>query len=314
MLRSRRLRACLVVTLIAAAPHRSLVAQQQSAPEATERSKPGRCAAGLTADETRGYVPLPAGDLFCPLLADPKGLQSYVSYLRGDADEFATDVGSVGVSDGFGLLRFGSTRPGDGVQISLTGGVFAQFDLASHSYDLINADYVIALPITMRTGDFSARARVYHQSSHLGDEFLLRADHPDRENLSFEALDVLLSQDISALRVYAGGEYYVDREPVALPRKLAHGGAEFRPPASLRFGNVGTARFIAAVDVKMVSEREWTTGVSARAGVEIGRARESGAPSRRWSLLYEFYDGPSPYGQFFQDNVRLMGIGVHFTL
>jgi len=314
MLDPRRLRACLVVMLAAAAPYRALGAQQESVRTATEQSRPGRCAAGLVAVEARGYVPLPNGDVFCPLIADPKGLQSYVSYLRGNAREFATDVGSVGISDAFGLLRFAATRPGDGVQISLTGGVFAQFDLDTHSYDLINADYVIGLPITMRAGDLSARVRVYHQSSHLGDEFLLRSEHPERENLSFEAIEVLVSQDVSALRVYAGGEYYVNREPVALPRKLGHAGVEFRPPASFRFGTLGTARFIAATDVKVVSEDDWTAGVSARAGIEVGRARESGERSRRWSLLYEFYDGPSPYGQFFQSNVRLMGVGAHFTL
>jgi hypothetical protein len=155
---------------------------------------------------------------------------------------------------------------------------------------------------------------VYHQSSHLGDEFLLRAERPDRENLSFEAVELLLSQDVGALRLYAGGEQFVDRQPRNLPERLAHGGVELRPPGGLRFGTVGTARLVAATDVKIVAaDDDWNVGVSARAGIEVGRGREGGVPARRWSLLYEFYDGPSPYGQFFQRDVRLMGAGFHFA-
>ena len=311
--RPPRTRAVLALALAVALSAPRAGAQEPVAGSA-ERSTPGRCAAGITEEEARGYVPLPRGDVFCPLMADPKGLRSFVSYLRGDADEFATDVASVGISDAFGLVRFGGDDAGNGVQISLSGGVFAQFDLGTNSQDLINADYVIGLPISARLGGFSARLRPYHQSSHLGDEFLLRANHPERENLSFEALELILSQDLGPLRLYGGGEYYVNREPSSLPQKLGHAGAELRPRASARFGNVGTARLVAAGDVKAVAEEDWEIGVSARVGVEVGRAREGTVPSRRWMLLYEFYDGPSPYGQFFQSDVRLMGVGFHFSL
>ena len=301
-----RTRHVLVATLL-------VVAAPLHAQSVDVGSRSARCGVGVPMEDARSFVPLPRGDVFCPVLADPKGVRSFVSYLRGDAAEFASDVGSVGISDSFGFFRFGGTGD-DGVQLGLSGGVFAQFDLDASSYDLINADYVIGIPLTIRRGAFSARARVYHQSSHLGDEFLLRAERPDRENLSFEALELLLSQDVGALRAYAGGEYYVNRSPVTLPRKLGHAGAELRPTAGARFGNVGLVRLVAAGDVKAVGEAgAWNVGVSARAGFEVGRPRAGTVPERRWSLLFEFYDGPSPYGQFFNDDVRLMGVGLHFT-
>ena len=37
--------------------------------------------------EATGYVPLPRGDVFCPLLADPKGQRSFVSYIRETDDD-----------------------------------------------------------------------------------------------------------------------------------------------------------------------------------------------------------------------------------
>jgi hypothetical protein len=307
----RRVGDILIAAFVAIGP--TLPAQLPTPVNAPE-SRPARCGAGIPEGEARGYIPLPRGDVFCPLVADPKGLNSSVAYLRGDAKDFAADVGSVSIADVFGFFRIGGKDPGDGVQLGLSAGVFAQFDLGSSSYDLINADYVIGIPLTMRSGGFSTRLRLYHQSSHLGDEFLARTDHPEQENLSFEAAEALLSQDIHFVRLYGGGEYYLHRDPEDLPSGLGHAGIELRPPGGVHFGTVGTVRVIAAADVKAVSDNsDWQFGVSIRAGFEIGRGREGPVPSRRWSVLYEFYDGPSPYGQFFQSDVRLMGIGLQFT-
>jgi len=115
----------------------------------------------------------------------------------------------------------------------VVGAIFAQFDLDSASNDLINADYIIGLPLTIRRHGFSIRARVYHQSSHLGDEYLLRSSQIQRENLSFESLELLASQEIGPLRVYGGGERIFRRDPDTVKPKLLHAGAELRSGRAL---------------------------------------------------------------------------------
>ena len=75
-----------------------------------------------------------------------KASGSFVSYLRETGDDGDMDVGSVGISDAFGLLRVGGSKAGNGFQISIAGSVFAQFDLNTSTYDLINADYTIGTP------------------------------------------------------------------------------------------------------------------------------------------------------------------------
>jgi hypothetical protein len=146
-----------------------------------------QCSTIVPADEQNGFVPLPRGDVFCGLLADPKRPHSFASYLRGTSPTLKTDVAAVGVGENFGLFRWG------GLQLGIEAGIFSQFDLRTPSYDLVNADYIIGLPITFRYSGFSARMRVYHQSSHLGDEYLLRGPsvQPERENLSFESLEAV---------------------------------------------------------------------------------------------------------------------------
>jgi len=282
-------------------------------------SAPARCGVGIPTAEQKGYVPLPRGDVFCPLIADPKASRSFVSLLRHESGDNLTDVeldiASVGIGDAFGLGRWSGPKAGDGLQLSLTAGVFAQFDLGTPSYDLLNADYIVGLPLTIRRGWFSTRLRIYHQSSHLGDEYLLREPptRQDREDLSFEALEWIVSADGGPLRLYGGGEMLFRRVPEDLGRYVAHGGVEFRPmPRILPLGSLGGFRFVAAADVKSSEEQDWDPAISARAGFEYDRAGGTDAIARRWGIFAEFYTGPSPYGQFFREQVRLMGIGVHF--
>ena len=283
------------------------------------QSAPTRCGVGIPANEQTGYVPLPRGDVFCPLVADPKSARSFASLLRhesgDDLQDTELDIASVGIGDAFGLGRWSGSRPGDGVQLSLTAGVFAQFDIGTSSYDLLNADYIVGLPLTIRRGWFSSRLRFYHQSSHLGDEYLLREppDRQDRENLTFEALEWLLSADGGPFRLYGGGELLFHREPEDLGRYVGHAGLELRPQARIiPMSSLGGFRFVGGVDVKSSEEQDWEPAISARGGLEYDRAGGTDVTARRWGVFAEFYTGPSPYGQFFREKVRLMGVGVHF--
>ncbi len=272
-----------------------------------------RCGALATSADSGRFIPLPRGDVFCPMLADPKVMRSFISYQRGSASDFAENIAAVGVADQFAFFRING-RDGDGVQLGVSGAVFAQFDVATPSIDLLNADYLLALPLTIRRGRFSTRLRVYHQSSHLGDELLLRPEPPERENLSFEALDAIVSIDMGPLRSYAGGEYYFGRDPVTLPLGLLHGGIELRPQSSARIGALAAVRPIAGADLKAVKDSTWRAGVNVRVGLEFARPREGETAGRRWSLLADFYHGPSPYGQFRTSDIQLIGIGLHFAL
>jgi hypothetical protein len=285
-----------------------------SASSAQQRYHP-RCGADVHVDDRSGLIPLPQGDLFCPLLADPKAEHSYLSYLRGDfatlADptaEAKTNIGSIGLGDSFGLIRIPDKSGSGGLQLDLMGAIFAQFNLDTESFDLINADYLVGVPVSFRASGFSTRLRFYHQSSHLGDEFLL-SRMPERENLSFEAVELMLSQEIGGLRVYAGGESYFRRRPAPqLVPRLGHTGVELRP------ATFGSGRLVAALDLKIIDDVDWQLSWSARAGIEIARAPSAGHPARVLSLLAEYYDGSAPYGQFYRDNIRYFGAGIHFTL
>lgn len=273
-----------------------------------------RCGAGVHESEALGVVAFPQDQIFCPTIADPKEARSFVSLLRGtfrsldDPSGKGTTIGSVGLGDSFGLIRWGGPAAGEGVQLDVVGSIFAQFDLGTPSNDLINADYVIGLPLTFRRSGFSTRVKVYHQSSHLGDEYLLRSEDIDRQNLSFESVEALVSQELGPLRLYAGGERIFRREPDMLPSKLFHGGAE------LRSGRAGSVQMVSGLDLKATDLHNWSPAMSGRAGLEVIRRGSGGHPGRLVTLMLEVYHGPSPYGQFFQDDISYIGVGLHFGL
>jgi len=273
-----------------------------------------RCGTGVHESEAIGVHGFPQDQIFCPIIADPKEPRSFASVLRGTFPSIekpsgkGTTIASVGLGDSFGLVRWGGPRAGEGVQLDVVGAIFAQFDLDSASNDLINADYIIGLPLTIRRHGFSVRARVYHQSSHLGDEYLLRSSQIQRENLSFESLELLASQEIGPLRVYGGGERIFRRDPDTVKPKLLHAGAE------VRSGRAGLLQLVSGVDLKTTEQHDWSQALSGRVGFELARPSPGGHPVRLVTIMLELYKGPSPYGQFFQEDISYVGVGIHFSL
>ncbi len=258
-------------------------------------------------------VPLPQTQLFKALRADPKEPRFFVSSLQVSSNIQDTTIAAVGFGEHFGIIRY-QTTPRQGWQLALSGGVFAQFDVKTESDDLMNADYVIGFPVTWRQDDWSGRLRIYHQSSHLGDEFLLRVQ-PQRVNLSFESIELLLAYDIGAIRVYGGGEYLFHREPKDLAEQLIHVGADWRnPQAAFHFGHRGAANWVAGFDVKRWHTNDWSPQISIKAGLEFAPLDNRRSGVRHWNLLLEFYDGSSPYGQFYQDDLRYWGVSLQLAL
>jgi hypothetical protein len=252
-----------------------------------------------------GTGAFPSGEhLFKPLIADPRWPHFAIEYQYYIADKKLADVVAVsfGESLNFYRARLGSAWWGVGLQ----AGVFGIFDLDAPSKDLVNADYFVAAAGDFRYDAFSALMRVFHQSSHLGDEFLLR-NRVKRVNLSYEGVDLKFSYDFlgDVLRVYGGGGYLFDRDPSELKPGTLQWGLEFRSPWP---GEAAKVRPIAAVDVQNRQQNGWASDVSARAGVEF-KGLWSG---RDLQVLVEYFRGKSPNGQFYLDQIDYIGLGMHF--
>ncbi len=221
-------------------------------------------------------------------------------------------LASVGFGDNFGLV--GRRHGCNGWQVGVLGAVFAQFNLDSGSNDLLNADYNIGIPVSWRSGLFSTRVRVYHNSSHLGDEFLLRNPGVTRVDLSFEALEAILSLDAPGGwgRVYAGGTYLVHVSPSTLDKNGVQWGFELRGPTIaapiLRLPGLRLTPVLGS-NFHTWEELDWSINTNVLAGLEWSKA----GADRRFRLLLNYYYGYAPYGQFFALKIEQVGLGLYLN-
>ena len=253
---------------------------------------------------------LPDGHLFKALLADPRWAHFSSSYRNYQSDNFdGTDIASVSFGETSPIYRSNFGQSTVQWEAGLQAAVFSDFNMNSSSSDLINSDFIASIYTSVRSGQFSAFARIFHQSSHLGDEFLLRKipSNFERVNLSYEGIDLRLSYELPyGVRFYGGGGGLFHREPSALKIWSTQYGIEYRSPWRNEYLAM---RPIVADDFKNFDENNWNTDISARAGVEFDNSEVLG---RKLQFLVEYYNGYSPSGQFYNNKVEYVGIGAHY--
>ena len=249
---------------------------------------------------------LPRDLLVAPFHADPRWPHFSMASRHVSFGREPGNTGSANFGETFALYR--NAAPLDGQwEIAIQAGVFSTFNLGSSSIDLQNADYTAGLLTSYRTGAFSGFLRLHHQSSHLGDEFILNSQPGfDRINLSFDELDLKISYELASwFRVYGGGGMLVGRDPRELKRGTSQLGAELTSPWTLWDGKV---RPVAYADLQANARSNWKVASSVMAGIQFENARIG---DRKLQLLAEYFSGPSPNGQFYNQNTEWIGIGIH---
>lgn len=262
----------------------------------------------VQAQVVQGVEILPRSILFKPLRADPRWPHFSAAYDRWTNDRDVKDAGTVSFGETIPFVR----GPGlDGQwEVGLQAGVFAVFDLGGESADLINADYQVGIPVSYRRGNFSTLLRVYHQSSHLGDEYILREGitKAQRVNLSYETVNGLVSYDFGPnYRLYGGLGWLFDTDPGDLKRWTAQTGAEFQ--GSTVWWNA--LRPVAALDLQYWQQHHWRPNISLRAGVQL---ENLDILSRKILFVGEYFNGHNPNGQFYTRDLQYLGLGAHVFL
>jgi hypothetical protein len=251
----------------------------------------------------------PQGQLFYPQMASPKEPRTHLTYLNLELPNDSINIGSVGFGDSFGLVRWAGWGDKDAWQLSISGAVFAQFNMDDNS-DLINADYIIGFPLSYRNGSWSARARLFHQSSHLGDEFLLNPQRPDlratRLNLSYEAIELLGAFEWKGLQFTAGPTYIIHTDS-DLKRYSVQAGIDYQ---SRKPVFKPTMRLFASVMFNTWEETDWNTDLNIKAGINI---RSPYAEKRAIQIFGEYYHGNLPFGQFYELRAEYYGVGINVS-
>jgi len=256
------------------------------------------------AQPAHGFEVFPRTTPFRSPVADPAEPRVFASRLEVKRDAGDFSAARVGLGTDFGLLQRAGAGADNRWQLSLFGSIDSLFNLDLPGDALVNTDYRVGFPLTWRGSAFSTRARVFHQSSHLGDELILGGNAPRRVDLSFEAVDLLVAWEHSGFRLYGGGSHTFHTSTDSYKGAALQVGFDYVSPPVL-FGQ----RITAGLDVKWLEPADWRSGVSGKAGIKLGGP----SPERGGvTLLLEAYEGFAPFGQFFVQDFTYRGVTLQF--
>lgn len=150
---------------------------------------------------------LPEFNPFFPTMLAQPHIIGYSAGYRSHDRVFKTECLPISIGDQFSIYQFKTVSYGH-LFAGIEACVWAIFEARSKSLSLINTDYFVALPLTYINKRFSAKLRFFHESSHLGDEYLLENRTIVRLNPSKEAVDFSVAYDlIDRLTVFLGYSY-----------------------------------------------------------------------------------------------------------
>lgn len=272
--------------------------------------------------------------LFTPPIADVRAPRFAAAWQSYRGNNSLTNVGAVSFGETLTLADFtGSDIERDDIhqgnyELNFQGAVFSIFDLDGTSKDLVNSDFWAAITGSYRQryelGDVSGMLRLFHQSSHLGDEYILfnAVSERDRVNVSYEGVDLAAAFEPEAydgLRVYGGGSVLLRREPTTLDRWSAKLGGEYIW-SEVRWPGTKVPGFdwpengfhfypVAAAHFQAYGQNDWQPDVSLAAGVQF---RDRKTDDRQVRLLLSYFNGYSPNGQFYDEQLEYVSFGGQY--
>jgi len=258
---------------------------------------PGPAAAAYT---SMGFPP--AHEIFVPLEADPTELQFKFQF---DFPVTQRGIAWINAGDYLGIYRWALGNAG-ALQLNIGGAVNSRFD-ATPTHNLQVIDYYGNVPLDLRIGRFSARSMFYHDSSHLGDDYLRERNIED-SNSSWNALREILSVDATTfLRFYGGYTWALDTKPVWSGRQAVQGGTEIHFNTSAR----GFWQPYWANDFQAWQRSNWDLTWVSQLGFKTGDQFSRG---RGISYFVQFKTGPRYEGQFYKNHETAWGVGLKFEL
>jgi hypothetical protein len=200
------------------------------------------------------------------------------------------------------LLLAGDPGAGNALVVGMEGAVFARFSFAVVQRELVNTDWIFAVPLVWHRGDHWLRLRYYHTSSHLGDEYAQR----------FEQAATPFSRDGGDLTAFVRPSHQLGVYGLVFLSANSHPvgskGSHLRAGIELNAAERRPGSFFAAADLRLDRSADWTPRLAAQAGLWLPPAR--GRPLR---LALDLFAGPSAMGQFHGTHATHLGLGLYWS-
>jgi len=255
--------------------------------------------------------------LYQPMIANPRGVVYGIGYRGGDK-VISKNVIYVSLGDDFPIFRWLDVgRLHGDLQVGIEAGIWSVFDVdvkkpnINGGTALVNTDFYVGFPVTYAINKWSFRFRGYHQSSHLGDEFLVNHPGYKRVNPSFEAADFFTSyQATDFLRLYGGpGVILHSDKSFNMERIYVEYGLEVRMGGKKIYYHKLYGNFIAAAYFRNWQVFHWNLDSTFLFGYEWSKLQGVG---RKIRIIATYHHGYSLEGQFFKDRTSYGTIGFSY--
>jgi hypothetical protein len=249
--------------------------------------------------------------LFQPLIADPRQVTNSAA-IRFNDTVVGKHVGAVSFGDEFVFLRLKDVWWWHGdMDLGIEAGIFSVFDLDHVRACMFNTDFFVSALISYAFDRWSFRFRLWHLSSHIGDEFLLAHPEFHRKNLSDEGVDLFASyQWGSVLRLYAGMGDIFDRDP-EFPEDpfYIEFGAEIRMFGGRDCFNKLYVQPFLAMNFSSWQEHKFHLDQTYALGIEWSKIQAVG---RKFRFFGEYHNGFSKEGQFVKERCSYYAIRMSY--
>jgi hypothetical protein len=226
-----------------------------------------------------------------------------ISARRGDSSFGEEHEGEVVLGENFPLVSLKrGLRP---IVLGLGSQVYGRFSLTDSKSALISTDWVVGLNTTAAINAWALTLELYHESSHLGDEYGDRFP-ADRLDWTREVLAGWASYVAGVWRFTAGASYVLD-DQLDLPAPAGSLGVDFHG-RSRRFLS-GQVRPVAGVFTEASAATSWRVSTSAKLGLAFATGGNHDI-----SLGLIAHDGLSTQRQFYRQESRYIGMELRFDL
>jgi len=226
-----------------------------------------------------------------------------LSIRRGESRFGAEQEGEAILGENFPVVALKrGPRP---IVLGIGSQVYGRFSLDDSKSALISMDWVAGLNTTAVLGAWALTLQLYHESSHLGDEY---ADDFGAGRLDWtrEVAAGWASYGFGDWRLTGGASYVLD-DGLSLPRTGAALGIDFR--GNRRRADTGAVQPVVGLYTEATSATRWRLSSSAKVGVAFGRQG-----TQRLGLALIAHDGLSTQRQFFREESQYIGMELRIDL
>lgn len=210
-----------------------------------------------------------------------------------------------------GFTKLVIVKHGESISWGLNFGaaIFTQFDLIREDNGvylagLLNNDFKVSTDLSIKKDDDILKIRLFHVSSHLGDDYLLR--HADTltndKSVNYEQVDLTWLKLAGTDYWYAGiGEIYTK---YAFRKRLS-----FQGGGLFNFGKSNTMNLFTSMNIKLMAENKFSPDIRTAFGLSFKRKSES--LLRIWM---EYFSGQLPYSTLDYGRVSWLGLAMCLNL